>query len=70
MPLRNRLTPFGEIVAVPGRGLLMGNRGILHDAAFERGLEDVGRRVDDRCVDGTAWPDSLEELEDPPTNQD
>ncbi|HEY3063841.1 MAG TPA: hypothetical protein VGL99_33135 [Chloroflexota bacterium] len=32
MPLRNRVTPFGEIVAVPGRGLLMGNRGVLHDA--------------------------------------
>jgi hypothetical protein len=32
MPLRNRVTPFGEIVAVPGRGSLMGNRGILHDA--------------------------------------
>jgi hypothetical protein len=25
------VTPFGEIVAVSGRGLLMGNRGILHD---------------------------------------
>jgi hypothetical protein len=32
MPLQNRVTPFGEIVAVPERGLLMGNRGILHDA--------------------------------------
>src|SRR5215831_18160613 len=32
MPLRNRATPLGEIVAVPGRGTLMGNRGILHDA--------------------------------------
>jgi hypothetical protein len=32
VPLRNRVTPFGEIVAVPGRGLLMGNRGVLHDA--------------------------------------
>ncbi|MDQ6674830.1 MAG: hypothetical protein M3069_29510 [Chloroflexota bacterium] len=32
MPLRNRVTPFGDIVAVSGRGLLMGNRGILHDA--------------------------------------
>ena len=31
MPLQNRVTPFGEIVAVEGRGLLMGNRGILHD---------------------------------------
>jgi hypothetical protein len=32
VPWRNRVTPFGEIVATPGRGLLMGNRGILHDA--------------------------------------
>jgi hypothetical protein len=32
MPLRNRVTPFGEILALPGRGTLMGNRGILHDA--------------------------------------
>src|ERR1700694_3932569 len=31
MPLPNRVTPFGEIVAAPGRGLLTGNRGILHD---------------------------------------
>jgi hypothetical protein len=32
MPLRNRVTPLGEIVAVAGRGTLMGNRGILHDS--------------------------------------
>ncbi len=32
MPKRNRGTPFGEIVAVPERGTMMGNRGILHDA--------------------------------------
>jgi hypothetical protein len=32
MPLRNRVTPFGEILALPGRGTLMGNRGVLHDA--------------------------------------
>ena len=31
MPLQNRVTPFGEIVALAGRGLVMGNRGILHD---------------------------------------
>jgi hypothetical protein len=31
MPLQNRVTPFGEIVAQPWRGALMGNRGILHD---------------------------------------
>jgi hypothetical protein len=30
MPLQNRVTPFGEIAALPGRGMLMGNRGILH----------------------------------------
>ena len=30
MPLQNRVTPAGEIVADPGRGLLMGNRGCLH----------------------------------------
>jgi hypothetical protein len=33
MPLQNRVTPFGEIVAVPQRGTLMGNRGIIHDPA-------------------------------------
>ncbi len=32
VPRQNRVTPFGDIVAVPGRGLLMGNRGVLHDA--------------------------------------
>ncbi len=33
MPLQNRVTPFGEIVASPQRGMLMGNRGIIHDPA-------------------------------------
>jgi hypothetical protein len=32
MPRRNRVTPSGEIVAIPERGTMMGNRGILHDA--------------------------------------
>ncbi|HLJ92519.1 MAG TPA: hypothetical protein VKU02_04925 [Gemmataceae bacterium] len=32
MPRQNRVTPFGEIVATPERGLFMGNRGVLHDA--------------------------------------
>ena len=31
MPLRNRVTPLGDIVAEPGRGLVYGNRGCLHD---------------------------------------
>jgi hypothetical protein len=33
MPLQNRVTPLGDIKALPGRGLLTGNRGILHDDA-------------------------------------
>jgi len=33
MPLQNRVTPFREILAIPERGLLMGNRGIIHDPA-------------------------------------
>jgi hypothetical protein len=33
MPLRNRVSPTGEIVAHPGRGLVYGNRGCLHDAS-------------------------------------
>lgn len=31
MPLQNRVTPTGAIVAHPARGLFTGNRGILHD---------------------------------------
>ena len=31
MPRRNRVTPLGEIVADPARGLAFGNRGCLHD---------------------------------------
>ena len=33
MPLQNRVTPFGEIVAIPQRGTFIGNRGIIHDPA-------------------------------------
>jgi hypothetical protein len=31
MPLQNRVTPLGELIADPGRGLVYGNRGCLHD---------------------------------------
>jgi hypothetical protein len=31
MPLQNRVTPSGDIVAVSDRGLFTGNRGIIHD---------------------------------------
>ena len=30
MPLQNRVNPFGEIVATPERGTMVGNRGVLH----------------------------------------
>jgi hypothetical protein len=33
MPLQNRVLPSGEIVAIPARGLFVGNRGIIHDPA-------------------------------------
>lgn len=32
-PLQNRVTPFGDIVAIEQRGLFTGNRGIIHDPA-------------------------------------
>jgi hypothetical protein len=38
MPLQNRVTPEGEIVAVAARGTMMGNRGgALHDADRQLG---------------------------------
>ena len=36
MPLQNRVTPQGDIVAVASRGLFTGNRGIIHDPATRR----------------------------------
>ena len=35
MPRRNRVTPLGELIADPARGLVFGNRGCLHDADGE-----------------------------------
>ena len=45
MPRRNRVTPYGQLVAVPDRGMFWGNRGVLHDAQ--------GRLV--RYSRGRAW---------------
>jgi len=33
MPLRNRVTPLGDVIAAPERGLVYGNRGCLHNSA-------------------------------------
>lgn len=46
-PRRNRVTPFGEIVATPHRGSLMGNRGCLHD--------DEGNIVRHEHPERAAW---------------
>ena len=35
MPLQNRVTPLGELIVDPARGLVYGNRGCLHDARGE-----------------------------------
>ena len=45
MPLRNRVTPFGELIETSARGTLMGNRGCLVDGH--------GRIV--RCYQGKRW---------------
>jgi hypothetical protein len=38
MPLQNRVTPYGELVATPAHGTMMGNRGgRLHDAQRKLG---------------------------------
>lgn len=33
MPLQNRVTPQGDIIATSHRGMFVGNRGIIHDPA-------------------------------------
>ena len=49
MPLQNRVSPFGAIVADPARGTLMGNRGCLHDGG-ERPLRQYQSRRWIVCV--------------------
>jgi len=44
MPLQNRVTPFGELVADPARGLVYGNRGCLHDEHGTIRRRYAGRR--------------------------
>jgi hypothetical protein len=44
VPRQNRVTPFGELIAIPARGTLMGNRGCLHDASGRIRRQYVGRR--------------------------
>jgi hypothetical protein len=44
VPRQNRVTPFGELIATPHRGTLMGNRGCLHDAGGGVRRSFVGKR--------------------------
>jgi hypothetical protein len=44
VPRRNRVTPFGEVIAVEARGLLFGNRGVLHDEQGRLVRQWQGRR--------------------------
>lgn len=44
MPLQNRVTPLGDLVADPARGLVYGNRGCLHDATGTIRRRYAGRR--------------------------
>jgi len=46
-PLQNRVTPFGDVVAISQRGLYIGNRGIIHDPATKTLL---GRRWTTKAV--------------------
>jgi hypothetical protein len=44
MPLQNRVTPLGELIADPARGLVYGNRGCLHDDAGRIRRRYAGKR--------------------------
>jgi hypothetical protein len=44
MPRQNRVTPFGQLVATPERGMFLGNRGILHDQHGRIRRAFAGRR--------------------------
>jgi hypothetical protein len=44
MTLQNRVTPLGELVADPARGLVYGNRGCLHDETGRIRRRYAGRR--------------------------
>jgi hypothetical protein len=49
-PLQNRVLPTGEIVADPARGMLMGNRGCLHDHQRRLGVTRWRTKMWISCV--------------------
>lgn len=69
MTLQNRVTPFGELLATPARGLMMGNRGgRLHDAHRALGTRRwaskqwICCRLDFKNRQREVWGDSYTEL--------
>ena len=64
MPLQNRVTPTGDIIATAHRGMFTGNRGIIHDPAtktlvekalVEPGLDHLRLRVQGLAAQGDGW---------------
>jgi hypothetical protein len=55
VPLQNRVTPAGEIVSDPARGVLMGNRGCLHGPDRTLGVARWRSKLWICCV--LAWKD-------------
>jgi hypothetical protein len=69
LPLQNRVTPFGDFIATPARGTLMGNRGgRLHDAAQKLGARRwaskqwICCRLEFNNRHRTVWGDGYTEL--------
>ncbi len=69
MPLQNRVTPFGDFIATPARGTLMGNRGgRIHDEAQKLGARRwtskqwICCRLDFNARHRKVWGDSYTEL--------
>lgn len=50
MPRQNRVTPFGDIIAVPERGMFMGNRGCLHGEHGQLGQKRWARKAWVTCT--------------------
>jgi hypothetical protein len=55
MPLQNRVTPAGEVVADDSRGLMLGNRGCLHGDRRELGVSRWRSKLWICCV--LKWKD-------------
>jgi hypothetical protein len=55
MPLQNRVTPLGGLIADPARGLVYGNRGCLHDGAGRIRRAYAGKRWIACCLEFRGW---------------